>query len=114
MLPYQDEGFVYGTWTFGSQIITASLDTLTATSPVWTMTTTFEASEATSYIGVAYQPMFVLVHQASDTVETSTPASTASTSKANGAVRTRGNGNGLGVVATGCVLGLVLGALLVL
>ncbi|KAF4636553.1 hypothetical protein G7Y89_g1531 [Cudoniella acicularis] len=97
ILPDGDVGTVYGTWTIGGQTITGGLETITATSPLSTVTTSFAPSDATSYIGVAVNDMFILVHQASDTAMASTASST---SKTNSAVRVRGNENGLGVVAT--------------
>jgi hypothetical protein len=110
ILPDGDVGSVYGTWTIGVETVTGDLETITATTPLLTVTTSFAPSEATSYIGVAVQVMFLLVHQASDTEMASTASST---SKANSAVRVRGNENRLGVVATVCCLAFALGALLV-
>lgn len=87
--PVGDLGSVNGTWTFGEQTVTGKLDTITGTTPIYTVTTAFPASEATSYVGVAVSDMFILVHQASDTAAASTAkqtgASSSSGSKTNAA-----------------------------
>ena len=108
-IPAADYTTVYGTWTLGEQTVTAGLDSFTATSPVITVTTSISPSEATSYVGVAYYRMFVLVYQSSDIAAASTASST---SKTSAAVRVRGNRNGPGLMATICCVVGVLGALL--
>jgi hypothetical protein len=76
-----------------------------------------------SYVGVANQAMFLLVHQASDTTGTGAATGTGTgtssstgtgTTKPNSAVRVRGNENRLGLIASVCFVAFVLGALLVL
>jgi hypothetical protein len=109
LLPDGDVGIVNGTWTIAGQTITGGLETITATAPLSTVTTSFPPSEATSYVGVAVNDMFILVHQASDSARGSTASST---SKTNSAVRVRGNGNKLGIIATVCCLALALETLL--
>jgi hypothetical protein len=110
VIPNDDVGVVDGTWTINGETITGLLNTITATSPLITVTTSFAPSDATSYVGVAVNDMFVLVHQASDTVGASTASSTSETSTA---VRVGGNENGLGTIAAVCCLAIALGALLV-
>ena len=108
VFPDGDLGTVSGTWTIGGQTITGGLLTITATTPLSTMTTSFAPSEASSYVGVAVEGLYILVHQASYTVTALTPSSA---SKKNSAVRVRGSGNGLGIVAAVCCLSFFLGTL---
>lgn len=66
--------------------MTGKLDTITGTTPIYLVTTTFPASKATS-VGVAVRAMFILVHQAADTAAAltakQTEASSSSGSKTN-------------------------------
>jgi len=111
ILPEEDLGTVSGTWTIGEQTITGGLITITGTITSPAVTTSFAPSETSSYVGVAVEGMYILVHQASDIVTASTASST---STKNSAVRVRGDGNGLGVVAAVCWLSFVFGAFLII
>lgn len=111
-----------GTFTIGGQPVTGNLLTITGTVPISRETTSFSDSEATHYIGLAVNKMYILVHQASDGTGEGSPAtadatgSTASTApnptKSNAAVRARGSADGLGVGGI-VLLTLALGALFV-
>lgn len=91
------------------------MGTITGTIPITQITTTSAPSDVSSYVGVANQVMFLLVHQASDATGTGTSSSTGtSTTKPNSAVRVRGNENRLGLIASVCFVAFVLGAFLVL
>jgi hypothetical protein len=111
IIPSDDVGAVFGTWTIGGQTVTAELETITATTPISTRTTVFAPSEATSYVGVAATDIFILVHQASDTGKGGAASTT--TSKPNSAVRMRGSEKRIGVVAAVYCLSLAVEALLI-
>jgi hypothetical protein len=101
VFPNADVSVVSGTYTIGGQTITGGLETITAVSPLFAVSTSLASSDASSYVGFVYNDMFTLVHQASDT------ASPSGGSKPNAA----GRATGLGEVATVC-LAIAFGALI--
>jgi hypothetical protein len=79
-----------------------------------TALTTFAPSEASSYVGLALQDMFTLIHRASDSAVTSQASSSSTTTtKPNSAVGMRGDEHRLGLVASVCCVAFALGALLI-
>lgn len=94
---------VSGTWTLGGHTVTGELLSVTGTKLLSSVSTTFAASRATDYVGVAVEGMGILVHRAADIASvTAAPSSAAtqgsqSTTKANGASSV-GWSAGLGVV----------------
>lgn len=123
LFPPGDLERISGIWTIGGETITGDLISITGTTPIIVTSTSFSPSEATSYVGVAYEPLLLLVHRDpntamasstgdSDTTRSSTTSTATSPSKTNAAVSVRGNENGVGAVTIVCCLALALRALL--